>query len=201
MEYLYHGSATAGIAVLEARSTLHGTDTRVVYLTDCVPYALFYIWDEERTGSSVKHVTGRVEDGTAIYEEQFPDQLRAFYDGVSGWLYRAPREGARAAEGRESLFYAEGDTPVEAQYVPDVYAALLEHEAGGRLKVLRYSAQPPQRQEELTQLIAEVIRRDQFYSGDPAQRAFMKRYFARAWAQAKCLTPSSGPATPWPRCP
>ena len=29
MEYLYHGSATAGIAVLEARSTLHGTDTRV----------------------------------------------------------------------------------------------------------------------------------------------------------------------------
>ena len=83
MDYLYHGSAVPGITALEARSTLHGTDKQIVYLTDSIPYALLYIWDGARSGSPVKHVTAWVEGGAARYEEQFPHQLERFYQGVS----------------------------------------------------------------------------------------------------------------------
>ena len=83
----YHGSCTPGIMLLEARSRLHNTEEKVVYLTDNIPYALFYLWDEEHNGWSVKHVTGWTKNDIAHYEEQFPDQLKTFYQGVSGYLY------------------------------------------------------------------------------------------------------------------
>lgn len=190
MEYLYHGSAVPGLEALEARSTLHGADKRIVYLTDNVPYALFYIWDEGVTGSPVKHVTSWVKDGIAHYEEQFPHQLERFYRGVSGWLYRTPKGDAQVVEGREGLLYTEGDAPVEAAYVPDVYEALLRREAAGELHVLRYAEQSRLRQEELTGLIAEVIRRADFYREDGVQRAFMQKYFTRAWERAEARPPA-----------
>lgn len=189
MDYLYHGSATAGITALEARSTLHGTDKRIVYLTDNVPYALFYVWDEGLTGSPVKHVTGWVKDGAAHYEEQFPHQLERFYRGAQGWLYRTPKGDAQAVEGREGLFYAEGDAPVEAEHIPDVYEALLRHEAAGRLRVLRFVEQTRERQEELIGLIAEAIVRADFYREDEVQRAFMQKYFTQAWEKAEAAHP------------
>ena len=132
MDYLYHGSAVPGITALEARSTLHGTDKQIVYLTDSIPYALLYIWDGARSGSPVKHVTAWVEGGAARYEEQFPHQLERFYQGVSGWLYRAPKDAAQPVDGREGLFYVDGGTPVEGEYIPDVYGELLRHDAAGR---------------------------------------------------------------------
>ena len=85
MPSLYHGSAQGGLTELKAFSSLHGRGDRVLYLTDCVPYALFYIWDGARLGSGRKHVTGSVRQGRAWYEEQFPGQLEAFYEGASGW--------------------------------------------------------------------------------------------------------------------
>ena len=185
-EYVYHGSATAGIAALEARSKLHGTQRQVVYLTDNIPYALFYIWDEGLTGSPVKHVTGWVRGGKAYYEEQFPHQLEQFYRGVSGWLYRAPKgPNVRAVEGREGLFFREGNTPVEAEYIPDVYEALLRYEAEGKAVVLRYTEQAKKAQAELTSRIAEVIAREDFYRENAVQRAFMQKYFSQAWALAE----------------
>lgn len=49
MAYLYHGTHTGGIKVLEPRSILHGTNESVVYLTGNRVYGLFYIWDREHT--------------------------------------------------------------------------------------------------------------------------------------------------------
>ena len=185
MEYLYHGSAEAGITALEARSKLHGTEQRVVYLTDSIPYALYYVWDAKRHRTPVKHVTGWVKDGVAYYEEQFPCQLERFYRGVPGWLYRTPKgPEAQAVRGREGLFCAPGDVPVEAEHIPDVYAALLGWEAEGRLKVLRYTEQTPERQAELTGLIADLLVQKNFFAGDRAQEDFMKTYFSRSWEEA-----------------
>jgi len=45
---LYHGSITPRINKICANSTLHGSDTKVVYLSDNFPYTLFYIWDSEQ---------------------------------------------------------------------------------------------------------------------------------------------------------
>ena len=104
---LYHGSACGDITALEPRSRLHGTDTQVVYLTDSPAYALFYLWNAQRTGTHAKHVTGGIRDGVAFYEEQFPGQLEAFYKGVSGWLYElSDAPTIRPVPDRPRLFYA-----------------------------------------------------------------------------------------------
>lgn len=185
-EYVYHGSAVPGIERLKARSVLHGTDRRIVYLTDNIPYALFYIWDAGITGYGGKHVTGWVKDGVAYYEEQFPGQLAEFYRGASGYLYYAPRTAEMGTvENRESMFYSVGDTPVQARRIPDVYEELLRYEASGELVVLRFEERTPERREALVELIAQDIAEAGVYEGDEAQRAFMKKYFSQAWERAE----------------
>lgn len=186
MDYLYHGSSTPGIIALEARSLLHGTDKMVVYLTDCVPYALFYVWDSQHTGSARKHVTGACRNGQAIYEEQFPGQLRTFYQGVSGYLYRIQRtEQAQPMPNRDGLYWQTDAAAVaDVLYIPDVYAELLKYEAAGLLKVLRFNDQPDARKAELTGMIAAYIRQRNFFPDDPEQQRFMKRHFTAAWRLA-----------------
>ena len=185
MTQYYHGTNVPGISVLKAQSGLHGADKKVVYLTDSVPYALFYIWDAAKHGCRDKHVTGWVKDGIAYYEEQFPDQLKAFYQGACGYLYTVRSSTACAVKGRPNLFYSEADTPVSAaMQIPDVYAALLDYEAKGELVVLRYAELSKARQAELIDLIASDIRQARFYADDPAKRDFMQRHFKCAWQKA-----------------
>lgn len=186
MEYLYHGSAIAGISELEPRSKLHGTRRSVVYLTDNLPCALFYIWDGARVGYGEKHVTGGIKNGIAFYEEQFPNQLERFYGGVSGYLYHIPKMPAvRPLDGREGLYYTgEATAPAKAELIPDVYRALLSQEALGKLEVRRYNEQTPERRRELVELIAAVIVREGFCRDDPARAAFLQKYFSAAWETA-----------------
>lgn len=83
----YHGSAIANLTELQPFSRLHQSEEQVVYLSSGLPYVLFYIWDAEKTGSSRKWVAGWLKDGVSYYEEQFPGQLRAFYEGAHGYIY------------------------------------------------------------------------------------------------------------------
>lgn len=186
MEYLYHGSGTGGLEVLQARSTLHGAGDQVVYLTDCVPYALFYIWDAALVGCGRKHVTGSMRRGYAWYEEQFPGQLKAFYAGASGWLYRVEHNpDMEPMAGRGGLFYARRDVPVAGvEFIPDVYKALLGWEAQGELEVSRFEDRAPAEQAELTERIAQMIAQNGFYQGRP-EAGFYRRYFREAWALAE----------------
>lgn len=186
MEYLYHGSAVEGIRRLRAGSVLHGTDRRVVYLTDSLAYALFYIWDSAHVGWTQKHVTAWVGDGLAQYEEQFPGQLEAFYQGAKGWLYRVERtEEMGPVPGRESLLYApEGAEVAQAEFIPDVYQALMEQERLGRMRVRRFLERPQEEREELTGRIAQVLVQNEGYRGRE-EAGFYQRYFPEAWAQAQ----------------
>lgn len=190
MAYLFHGSNVADITHLEARSKLHGADEYVIYLTDHVPYALFYIWDAAHTGTQSKHVTGWTKDGIAFYEEQFPDQLRTFYQGVSGYLYYVNETPCiQSMQDRQNIFYSTEDMPiVKKEWIPDIYDALQEYERVGLLKVLRYSEQSKERQKELTEMIAVAIRRNNFFEQDKEYQAFMQRYFAEAWEYAKATS-------------
>ena len=77
-EYLYHGTIYSGLTELEARSKLHNTDQRVVYLTDNIPYALLYIWDENHNDCSEKHVTGWVRNGVAYMKSSSLTNLKHF---------------------------------------------------------------------------------------------------------------------------
>ena len=187
MQYLYHGSVIRGITKLNANSKLHNADIHVIYLTDNIPYALFYIWDEKRLGFGGKHVTGWIKNGIAYYEEQFPEQLKTFYKGASGYLYCITKHSDfSAVEDREGMFYRSTDAVVDKKiYIADVYAELMQYEAIGKLKVLRYNDQSEQRQNELTDMITAFIIKRDFYNNDPARAMFMKKYFINAWKKAE----------------
>ena len=80
------------------------------------------------------------------------------------------------------MFWLEGPASVaDAVFVPDVYDALLEYEAAGQLRVLRYNEQTDARRAELVQMIAAAIRQSGFFAGDPEQQQFMQTHFAASW--------------------
>lgn len=186
MNDLYHGSIIPNIKQLSPCSLLHGTDKKVVYLTDNIPYALFYIWDKEHNHSDGKHVTAWIKDGTVNYEEQFPDQMKVFYEGVSGYMYTVSyTPDIEAMDNRECLYFAPHNvTAQKCEYISDVYKELLKYETAGKLKVRRYNEQSEQRQNELTEMIAAAITKDNCFN-DKAKSEFYKRYFVKAWEKAK----------------
>ena len=185
----YHGTCTSGITQLEARSLLHNTGEKVVYLTDNIPYALLYLWDEEHNGCSAKHVTGWTKNDTAYYEEQFPDQLKYFYQGVSGYLYCiSDSADIKAVENRANMFYCTMDATVaKTIYIPDVYEELLKYEAEDKFVVLRYNEQSAERQNELVDFIAKGIVHEKFYVENESKREFMKKLFPKSWEKAEML--------------
>lgn len=187
---MFHGSHIEGIKSLKPRSVLHGSDKNVVWLTGNVPYALIYIWDGEHNNlRREKHVTAWVKDGMAYYEEQFPNQLEAFYKGVSGYLYHIPQKpNIKAYESRESMYYCADEVTVEkVSFVSDVYDELLRYEQNGEFTVRRFSKQTAERQRELTELMATAILRDNFCEGDEEKAEFYKMYFQKSWEIAKEL--------------
>ena len=186
MRNFYHGSIVPGITGLEARSKLHNLEEKVVYLTDNIPYALYYIWDEERNEYNGKYVTGWMKNGVAYYEEQFPDQLKTFYQGVSGYLYRiADREDIKTVENRENMFYStEYVSIVETLKIEDVYEELLKYEAEGKFVVLRYNEQSEERKNELVEFIAQGLVRSGFFAENKQKQEFMKKHFPQSWEKA-----------------
>lgn len=174
---------------LETRSRLHNTEENVVYLTDNIPYALLYLWDAEHNECSFKHVPGWTKNDIAYYEEQSPDQLKVFYQGVSGYLYCvSDSESIKAVENRTNMFYCTTDTMVaEVIYIPDVYEALLKYETEGKFVVLRYNEQSPERKSELVDLIATDMVRFKFYAENEQKQAFMKKHFSKSWEKAELL--------------
>lgn len=179
----YHGSSVPGITSLQPRSRREGVP--VLYLSGSPVYALLYIWDAEKTGRREKWVTGWLKRGVTYYEEQFPGQLRAFYSGVQGLLYCVePNEGT-PVEDRENMVLCHQDAPVrKAVPINDVYGLLMEHEAAGRFRLLRFEERAPEEQRELTERIAGHIRENGLLERDDEESRFFRRYFVQSWALA-----------------
>ena len=187
----YHGSTVANLTELQPLSKLHQSEEQVVYLSSHLPYVLFYIWDTEKTGSSHKWVTAWLKDGVAYYEEQFPGQLKAFYEGVRGYVYSVlPDDRVRPMPQREDLFYSCDPVKVyRTQEIPDVYQMLLKYEQEGKFKLLRFEDTTPEKQAELIDRIATYIRESKLMEQDSEHSRFMRKYFADAWKRAQEATP------------
>ena len=183
----YHGSAVADLTELQPFSKLHQSEEQAVYLSSALPYVLFYIWDAEKTGSSRKWVTGWLKDGVACYEEQFPGQLRAFYEGVRGYVYSVLHcDSVQQMPQREDLFYSSDPVKVyRTQEIPDVYQALLQYEREGKFKLLRFEDATPEKQEELIDRIATYIRESKLPEQDGEHSRFMKKHFVDAWKRVQ----------------
>ncbi len=152
---LYHGSSTASIEQLQPFSSNH--DRAYVYLTDCATLALFYAHNPiQRPGGFFPYWFDK--EGRLQYDEYFPDQLRAMYEGHSGWVYHVESDGLPQLEKMPWVYLSETPVPVlHAEYVPDLYAALLQAESDGRLRLNRYEDIPAAMQERHRQVVRRSL--------------------------------------------
>ena len=186
---LYHGSSVADITFLEPRSKLHGSQNeKVVYLSGSIPYALVYIWDSQKTNYSRKHVTCALKEGIVHYEEMFPDQLKAFYENVSGYLYCAEQTDnmKRMPETHEDMFYSTTPVKIEkAIFIPDVYKEILRYEEEGLFRIFRFNDATKEAQDERIDRTPKWIGMCNLLEADNEQAHFMKYYCRQAWELAE----------------
>ena len=137
---LYHGSSTGGIAALHPNLSNHGK--AYVYLTDCPALALFYAHNAVgRPGGFFPYWFDK--EGKLHYDEYFPDQTRRLYEGRSGWVYAAEADGLAQLDKMPWVYLSETEVPViHAEYIPDLYAALLAAAHDGSLMLHRYEDIP-----------------------------------------------------------
>ena len=185
---LYHGSSIPGLTELKPLSTLHGSaETRVLYLTGSLPYALFYIWDEKHNKTSRKYVTCGLKNGIVTYEEQFPDQLQSFYQGVSGYLYVSEQDDSiETLSNREGIYFSRETVPVsDAIFIPDVYKEILRQEQAGLVQVVRHNEMPKEHLQLLHDHITQLILTQKLPCKPETELArFYAAHFPALWARA-----------------
>lgn len=140
------------------------------------------------TGYSGKWVTCALKSGVVHYEEMFPDQLKAFYEGVSGYLYFVEQtsEMERMPESHEDMFFSKKPVPVgEVVFVEDVYRELLRYEAEGSLVMHRFTEAAEEEQERRIQHMVTGIERDGLINSDSEKARFIRKYFKQAWELAE----------------
>ena len=186
---LYHGSFTPGITELKPLSTLHGKmDRSVIYLSGNMPYALFYIWDSAHNKTRKKYVNCRLKDNLVIHEEQFPDQLKTFYQGVSGYIYEVESNiFVEKTPNREHMYFCRQPIPVSnCRFISDVYDEILRCERAGKIRVIRYPEMPEEQLKLLHDHIVESIRMSKLHSDPNSEQAqFYAAYFPTLWERAQ----------------
>ncbi len=188
MNYLYHGSVIANIHIIKAESTLHGTDnTKVFYLTDNLPYSLFYIWDSSHNIKRNKHVTAWIKDGIVYYEEQFEGQLKAFYKGVSGYVYCVEsNKNFKPVENRESMWFSETDSAVFKTFIiSDVYSEIMKYANEGKVKIINFDEVSKERITDLYNIITQrIIKSELLNNTNSTDAKFYQTFFEKAWNNA-----------------
>ncbi|MBR5779022.1 MAG: hypothetical protein IKY21_00180 [Clostridia bacterium] len=186
---LYHGSIFANITELLANSTLHeNANQKVVYLTDNIPYALLYIWDSNRNFKQGKHVTAWIKENQVFYEEQFQNQLRTFYDGVSGYLYAVNNTTSFSpVNNREAMWFSPNNTKIDiVKYIPNVYDELCKYINSGELKVIHFEDVDSERVNDLYNCIVDrIISKHLLENPDDSDAVFYQKFFLEAWELAK----------------
>jgi len=186
MEFVYHGSHASGIASLQPVSSLHGSpETKVVYLSGSAPYSIFYIWDAKHNLTSRKYVTCGLKNGVVHYEEQFPGQLRAFYQGVSGYLYSIEKTAEMfPVANRENMWACPHEAHVYAvEFIPDVYERIMRYADEG---LVRISQASDEFKAEIDEYIAkEFLLKGLINTPEAPDALFYARFFPRAWSLAQ----------------
>ena len=186
--YLYHGSIVPNITELITNAKSHDGKSNVLYLTDNLPYSLFYIWDSKHNLKKGKHVTCGIKNGIVYYEEQFENQLKRFYDGVSGFVYVVGNsDDFKQVSDRESMWFSVNKVLVcDTIYVPNVYDEIQKYVAEGKIKITKYSDMDKGKIKMLYDHISERIVRDGLLDNPESEDAvFYKTFFSKAREAAR----------------
>ena len=184
---LYHGSFFPDIQRLRAQSADHDhPDKRVVYMTSNRAYALFYIWDPTHNQRQNKYVTAGIKDGIVCYHEQFPNQLKTFYDGVSGYLYSCKAESDWFKASKPETWLCSHDVTIETcERIENVYEEILQQEALGNVRVFRFDSLSPENQAQTVQMIADlIVKRQYLLHTEEPDAIFFATFYKQAWAKA-----------------
>ena len=187
MERLYHGSFFPDIHKLNAASKNHDNEEKVVYMTSNRAYALFYIWDAEHNGIKNKWVTSWIRDGIVSYHEQFPGQLKSFYDNVSGFIYYCSKNDDWVKASKPDTWICNHDVIIEGcEKVENVYEEIARYETEGKVNVIRFEAMSPEERDKTVQMIADVIiQKNYLLNPSDDEAVFLKSYNKLAWERAE----------------
>ncbi len=185
---LYHGSVVPNITELLTYAKSHDGKRNILYLTDSLPYSLFYIWDSKHNFKKGKHITCWIKNGIVYYEEQFKNQLKRFYDGVSGYVYVVNNSKAfKQVSDRESMWFSYNNVSVfEVVYVPNVYDEIQKYVAEGKIKIISYEQADSNRIDDLYEHISErIIKENLLNTPDCEDALFYRTFFSKTWEDAK----------------
>lgn len=162
----YHASSYMNINVLEPRLSEHGTplvyfssrrENVLVYLSNAVEKfckesgfmheGLFQKWGPY----------GFDADGMQRIEEYYPDALRKTYEGVGGYIYSVCRIVPSSVSVNIPDVYTSA-VPVPVEYcerIDDAYAAILEAEKEGLIRITRYEELGEKKKKWLEKIIRE----------------------------------------------
>lgn len=188
MKRLYHGSFYPDLRQLNATSENHDdAEEKVVYMTTNRAYSLFYIWDAERNRRKNKWVTSWIKNGIVGYHEQFPGQLKSFYDNVSGFIYYCSKNDDWVKASKPDTWMCNHDVIIEGyEKVENVYEEILKYEAEGKANIVRFETMTPEEQDKTIQMIADfIIERNYLFDTDGEDAAFLKSYNKLAWERAE----------------
>ncbi len=187
-KFLYHGSIVPKITELSANANSHDSERNILYLTDSFPYSLFYIWDSKHNLKQGKHVTCWIKNGIVYYEEQFENQLKRFYDGISGFVYVVKgSDEFRQVPDRESMWFSNNNVLVsEVIYVSNVFEEIQKYLSEGKIKIISYEQVDKKRIDDLYEHISNRIIKDNLLSSPECEDSlFYRTFFTKAWESAK----------------
>lgn len=179
---LYHGSNTAGIAVLQPRQADH--DRPYVYLTQnkvvatlylCNPLEKPYYW----------FPYGFDKEGKTVYHELYPHALQDVAEGKEGWLYvaEADEDNVQPFAAIPGAYLSTEDVPVqESIYIRDAYAQLLQYEKEGLLHISRFEEKSRQSVENWHAMLLAYLQEKRMKDKPECSYAqFIRKKFPQLW--------------------
>ncbi len=147
---------------------------------------MLYIWDPIHNLKKGKHITAWIKNGVVYYEEQFPNQLKTFYDGVKGYLYKFPLAND-CMQNSEGMYYSENSIEILSfEKIENVYSELCEYIQKGDMKIITFNQMTDERREGLHNSITNRIMREKLVENPNSDEAgFYKKYFPAQWQRAK----------------
>lgn len=187
MYSLFHGSFLSGFTILKPMSkSQHHPTEKVVYLTAHRAYALFYIWDAQHNRRNNKWVTCSLKNGIVEYQEQFPNQLVEFYNGVSGYLYTVLKDNTFIKAPESDMWLSKDDVPIQkTEFIHNVYEEMLRYEQIGKIKILRYTSLSETDKSNLVdRMVGYIMRKNLIAFPECEEAQFVSTYFIEAWEKA-----------------
>lgn len=177
----YHGSVKENLLKLDVISKCNeNPEIKCAYITNNYAYSLLYIRDMD-----INIVTAWVgDDGIVYYEEQFKNQLKILYDGLSGFVYHC-NDNNFIKSNTNGIYYSTSQIYFDRlEKIDNVYKKINEEIKKGNIIVKKFKDITNERKTFLYRGIANKIIKNNFFKNNKKLRDFYFKYYRVAWKMA-----------------